>query len=170
MITRSAKVALITLLLTFAGQALAAVRTLQVNLEGIADGDTLYVRSTEERATYRVRMAMIDAPEKAQEYGTQAKQALQQLLRGAGIVTLHVHGTDRYGRLIAIVEDERKRNINLEMVNQGAAWVYSQYAKRGEFAPYYSAITMAERNARMQRLGLWAGTDPIEPWRFRRSR
>lgn len=151
-------------------QVSAAPKTIQVHLEGIADGDTIYVRSTKQNASYRVRLAMIDAPEKNQAYGQQAKLALQQLLRGAGLVTLHIHSTDRYGRLIAVVEDDRKRNINLLLVNQGAAWVYSQYAKQAEFASYYPVITTAEHNARMQRIGLWADADPIEPWRFRRAK
>ncbi|MDU4254419.1 thermonuclease family protein [Pseudomonas sp.] len=152
---------------SFAG--MAADQVLRVHLEGIGDGDTIYVRNTEQQATYRVRFAMIDAPEKTQDYGMQAKQALQQLLRGSGVLTLHVHGTDRYGRLIAIVEDERQRNINLLMVNQGAAWVYSQYAKRPEYSDYYGPLSAAEKNARMQRLGLWANPDAIAPWQFRRS-
>lgn len=150
--------------------SLAAPKPVRVHLEGIADGDTIYVRNPEERASYRVRMAMIDAPEKNQDYGPQAKQVLQQLLRGAGALTLQVYGSDRYGRLIAVVEDERKRNINLLMVNQGAAWVYSQYARRPEFARHYDAMTTAETNARRQRLGLWANPDAVEPWRYRRSR
>lgn len=149
--------------------ALAAPTTMQVHLEGIADGDTIYVRDTEQRASYRVRLAMIDAPETAQEYGLESKRALQQLLRGAGIVTLHVESTDRYGRLIALVEDDRKRNINLEMVNQGAAWVYTQYAKRGAFAHLYPSFDGAERAARMRQLGLWKNTSPVEPWRYRRQ-
>jgi micrococcal nuclease len=148
--------------------ASAAPTTVRVHLEGISDGDTIYVRDTETRTSYRVRLAMIDAPESKQEYGIESKAALQQLLRGAGMITLHVESTDRYGRLIAIVEDERKRNINLEMVNQGGAWVYTQYAKRGSFARLYSAFSNAERQARMRQIGLWRNPSPMEPWRFRR--
>lgn len=148
--------------------ASAGPTTARVHLEGIADGDTIYVRDTETRTSYRVRLAMIDAPESRQEYGIESKAALQQLLRGAGVITLHVESTDRYGRLIAIVEDERKRNINLEMVNQGAAWVYTQYAKRGSFANLYSTFSNAERQAQMRQIGLWRNPSPMEPWRFRR--
>lgn len=148
--------------------ASAAPTTVRVHLEGIADGDTIYVRDTETLTSYRVRFAMIDTPESKQEYGIESKAALQQLLRGAGVITLHVESTDRYGRLIAIVEDERKRNINLEMVNQGAAWVYTQYAKRGGFAHLYSTFSNAERQAKMRQIGLWRNPSPMEPWRFRR--
>lgn len=149
--------------------AAAAPLTMQVHLEGIADGDTIYVRDTNKQVSYRVRLAMIDAPESKQEYGLQSKGALQQLLRGVGVVTLHIESTDRYGRLIAIVEDERQRNINLQMVNQGAAWVYRQYAQRGAFASMYSTFAEAERAARSRQLGLWNNPNPVEPWRFRRQ-
>ncbi|MBF6615479.1 MAG: thermonuclease family protein [Candidimonas sp.] len=149
--------------------ATATPVTMNVHLEGIADGDTIYVRDTDKQVSYRVRLAMIDAPESKQEYGSQAKSALQQLLRGAGAVTLQVESTDRYGRLIAIVEDERKRNINLEMVNQGAAWVYTQYAQRGAFAGLYREFAAAERAARLRQMGLWNNPNPVEPWRFRRQ-
>lgn len=147
----------------------AAPSTMHVHLEGIADGDTIYVRDTEARASHRVRLAMIDAPESKQAYGSQSKGALQQLLRGAGILTLKVESTDRYGRLIALVEDERGRNINLEMVNQGAAWVYTPYARRGIFSALYPDFQEAERSARMRQLGLWNNPNAIEPWRFRRQ-
>lgn len=163
----SSTLAILILLVASLG-AHAAPKTVRVHFEGIADGDTIYVRDTATQTSYRVRLAMIDAPESKQEYGIEAKAALQQLLRGAGIVTLHVESTDRYGRLIALVEDERNRNINLAMVSQGAAWVYTQYAKRGAFSGQYTVFANSERQARMRQIGLWQNPAPIEPWRFRR--
>lgn len=139
------------------------------HLEGIADGDTLYVYAPEERASYRVRMAAIDAPEKSQAYGTEARQALQQLLRGTGRVSLRIHGKDRYGRLVSTVFDSRNRNINLMLVESGAAWVYHPYAKRPEHQDIYDQLVAAERNARAQQRGLWGHPAPIEPWKYRRG-
>lgn len=165
MITRIA--ALLFALL--ACNAASAAQTLRMHLEGIADGDTIYVRDTEQRASYRVRLAMIDAPESSQEYGSQAKNALSQALRGAGVLTLHVHGKDRYGRLIAIVETDTNRNVNLYMVSQGAAWVYRQYATQPSYGQYLPAMLNAERNAKMRQLGLWSSANPVEPWRYRRQ-
>ncbi|MCF6783701.1 thermonuclease family protein [Stutzerimonas stutzeri] len=169
MISKLLRIAVTPILLAVSLLTNASPLTMQAHLEGIADGDTIYVRDTANQVSYRVRLAMIDAPESKQEYGTQSKSALQQLLRGAGVVTLQVESTDRYGRLIAIVEDERKRNINLEMVNQGAAWVYTQYAQRGAFAGQYRAFAEAERSARLRQLGLWNNPNPVEPWRYRRQ-
>lgn len=146
-----------------------AADNLDVHFEGIADGDTIYVRQTDARATLRVRLAMIDAPEKRQLYGMESKASLAQLLRGAGDLHLDVYGEDNYGRLIAIVKDDRGRNINAEMVSQGAAWVYEQYAGQPEYKALYPQFVAAERKARDQGIGLWADPLPEAPWDFRRS-
>lgn len=149
--------------------ASASTKILNVELEGIADGDTIYVRDTNEQASYRVRFAMIDAPEKKQAYGMQSKQSLTQLLRGSGKIKLEVFSTDRYGRYVAMVFDERGRNINLLQVKSGAAWVYTQYAKGKAFAPYYNDFIQAQKEARSSKRGLWADENPLEPWKYRRG-
>lgn len=149
--------------------ALAQPVSLSVAFEGVGDGDTIYVRDTDRQISYRVRFAMIDAPEKTQEYGPESKASLVQLLRGAGQLHLDVYSKDRYGRLVAIVKDERGRNINLLQVTQGAAWVYYRYASAPEYADMINAFSNAERNAQMRRMGLWSSPTPLEPWKFRRQ-
>lgn len=142
---------------------------LHASFEGVGDGDTIYVRDTSAQASYRVRLAMIDAPEKDQEYGQESKASLTQLLRGAGMLELDVYAKDQYGRLVAIVKDERGRNLNLQQVTQGAAWVYTQYASAPAYAGMLSEFDNAERNAKIRRMGLWASPTPLEPWKFRRQ-
>ena len=153
----------------FATSALGQVEIKQYQIEGVIDGDTLHVRDPSVRASYRVRLAMIDAPEKAQTYGIESKSALQQLLRGQATVTLHVYDEDRYNRLIAVVVDERGRNINLELVNQGAAWVYDRYARARTYSDLYPAFVNAQNTARARQLGLWRSSPPTPPWEFRRK-
>lgn len=160
----------IGLLLILAATVNAAPKSETFYLEGIADGDTIYVRSMSSKTSYRVRLAMVDAPEKAQEYGQQSKQSLMQLLRGSGTVKLDTYGTDRYGRLISIVFDDRGRNVNLQQVMQGAAWVYTQFASTREYADLYPTFTNAERTARQRQLGLWQQRDPVQPWKYRRQK
>lgn len=162
--------ALLALLLVALSSLSGAAERLSVRFEGIADGDTIYVQSADGRVSYRVRLAAIDAPEKKQAYGAQAKGALTQLLRGADRLDLDVHDTDRYGRLIAVIHDGRGRNVNLALVAQGAAWVYHQYARQPSYRQLYPALVNAERTAKVQRLGLWRDDNPVEPWRFRRSK
>lgn len=138
-----------------------------VQLEGISDGDTIYVRAPSTRARFVVRLAAIDAPEKSQQYGSESKATLGQLLRGSQHLVLEDHGRDRYGRMVAIVQDDHERNINLEMVARGAAWVFPQYASRPEHSSVYPDLMEAEQNARSRRVGLWSNSTAIEPWRYR---
>ena len=61
-----------------------AVAALLCLVVGISDGDTLTARCPTEDAAHpyqqvKVRLAGIDAPERAQPYGSRAKQALSDL-------------------------------------------------------------------------------------------
>lgn len=138
-------------------------------LEGVADGDTIYVRQMDNRVSYRVRFAMVDAPEKNQSFGQEAKSALIQMLQGQKTVTITSFGHDRYGRIIGIVSDANGRNLNLEMVRSGYAWVYSRYAGKPAFASYLNAFENAQNSAQLNRTGLWRDSNPLEPWKFRRG-
>ena len=68
---------------------------------GVADGDTLTVLDAG-RQQIKVRLAEIDAPEKAQPYGQRSKQALSGLCYGREAI-IDNKGRDRYGRTIGRV-------------------------------------------------------------------
>lgn len=122
----------------------------------ILDGDTIDVLI--DRHPVRVRLAQIDAPEKRQAFGTRSRQALSALVFRQS-VTVADAGRDRYGRVLGTVYVSGV-NVNAEMVRQGMAWVYRQYATdRGLFA--------LEDEARAGRRGLWADPSPVPPWQFR---
>lgn len=141
--------------------ALANAETLLTGrVVGVSDGDTITVLSPALQQ-HRVRLAEIDAPEKAQPYGQRAKQSLSGLVYGQ-TVTVAVEDTDRYGRLVGQVELSGT-NINALQVERGMAWVYRQYAR-------HPALLEAEARARAARLGLWADPAPTPPWDFRRQR
>ena len=72
-------------------------------------------------------MGEIDTPESKQPYGSRARQALSDLAFGQQARVV-VQDTDRYGRTVgrAYVGGT---DVNAEMVKQGAAWVYRQFAK-----------------------------------------
>ena len=55
------------------------------------------------------------------------------------------------------------RNVELEMIINGWAWVTEQYAFERE-EEYFEAQADAQRNRR----GLWAMDDPEPPWEFKR--
>jgi len=124
----------------------------------VLDGDTIDVLV--DRQPVRVRFAQIDAPEKRQDFGTRSRQALSALVFRQS-VTVADAGRDRYGRVIGMVYVSNV-NVNAEMVRQGMAWVYRQYATdRKLFA--------LEDEARAGRRGLWADPSPVPPWEFRRK-
>jgi endonuclease YncB( thermonuclease family) len=124
----------------------------------ILDGDTIDVLI--DRQPVRVRLAQIDAPEKRQAFGTRSRQALSALVFRQS-VTVADAGRDRYGRVLGTVYVSGV-NVNAEMVRQGMAWVYRQYATdRSLFA--------LEGEARAGRRGLWADPSPVPPWQFRRQ-
>jgi len=125
----------------------------------VADGDTLTVLDAENRQ-YEIRLHGIDTPEFGQPYRSAAKRALADRVAGEG-VGIDVKDTDRYGRTVGVVYLGAK-NINVYMVRSGYAWWYKKYA------PFSDALREAERQARADGLGLWAYTDPIPPWEWRR--
>lgn len=93
---------------------------------GISDGDT-FTCLTADKQQIKVRMGEIDTPEKAQPYGTRAREALSDLIFGKD-VSLNVQNRDRYGRTVARVK-VGSVDVNAEMVRTGAAWVYRAYVK-----------------------------------------
>lgn len=128
---------------------------------GVTDGDTITVLLAGHDQV-KVRLANIDAPEKAQPFGQRSKQALSDLAFGKAI-ECNQSGLDRYGRTIAVCS-VGSMVINLAMVKSGMAWVYRKYAH--DVPEYYAA----EDEARRQRLGLWADSDPVPPWEWRKTR
>jgi endonuclease YncB( thermonuclease family) len=128
---------------------------------GIADGDTITIL-TDSHKQIRVRLAEIDAPEKSQPWGQNAKQALSGLIFGR-TVKLDTRGTDQYGRMLARIYSG-SQYINAEMVRRGDAWAYQEYLTD------YSLVTL-ENQARRQRTGLWSlpTKDVVPPWQWRRG-
>jgi endonuclease YncB( thermonuclease family) len=125
----------------------------------VADGDTLTVLDSQDRQ-HRIRLYGIDAPEKAQPFGSQAKKSLSGKVFGA-TVRVDVVDVDRYGRQVGRVYFGN-RLINLEQVREGYAWRYTQFDRHHEF-------DRAEAEARRSRRGLWSAPHPIPPWEFRRE-
>ncbi len=127
----------------------------------ITDGDTIKIL-TLAKQQIKVRLADIDTPEKRQPYGKKAKKILSDKIYGKQVEVEKVT-TDRYKRLVGRVYF-RGRNINSEMVADGAAWVYRKYSKDPE-------LLKLERQAKKKRLGLWAlpYDQRVPPWEWRRD-
>ena len=129
---------------------------------GVVDGDTIDVlrggRPSGEKPL-RVRLAGVDCPEKAQPYGTRARQATAELAFGADVRVLEKEH-DRYGRTVGEVVLGDGTTLNRELVRRGWAWWYRQYSKD-------RALGDLEIVARMERRGLWADLQPVPPWEWR---
>lgn len=121
----------------------------------VMDGDTFRSGST------RVRLWGIDAPEKGQAHADESRARLKELCEGKA-VRLEIKDTDQYGRKVAIVW-LGKKNINLQMVEEGLAWHYAY------FAPDAKNLAAAEKAARKARRGLWQDKNPVNPYEFRKQ-
>ena len=136
-----------------------------VKLLSVGDGDTIRVTSRQgEKVT--IRLACIDAPETAQgNSGRWSTQTLKGLIQGKDI-SLKPQVKDRYGRTVAEIY-VGSRNINLQMVQMGAAFAYRKYLRQCD----QNAYLKAETGAMNRTLGVW-GPYKVDqkPWDYRRSR
>jgi endonuclease YncB( thermonuclease family) len=123
----------------------------------VYDGDTITLHSGDKN--YRIRFYGIDAPEAKQQDGIASRDALRDKILGQD-VTVTVKNVDRYGRSVGQVSFQG-RNINLEMVREGQAWYYKNFAQ-GE-----RDLEDAQRVAQENRLGLWQSPSPMPPWKYR---
>ncbi|WP_241825902.1 thermonuclease family protein [Izhakiella australiensis] len=124
----------------------------------VLDGDTVEIYNGHQRQ--RVRLMGIDAPEKFQPFGQRSRRALGALISGK-TVTAVGKKQDYYGRLLAIIR-LNGRDINARQVATGMAWAY-RFHNKAQNAGY----ALLEQQARRKRIGLWAGKQVIEPWRWR---
>ena len=90
---------------------------------------------------------------------------MKGLIQGKSI-SLKPQVKDRYGRTVAEIYVD-KRNINLQMVQVGAAYVYRQYLKQCDRDGYLRAEAAASKKG----VGIWGPYKPEQvPWEYRHSR
>lgn len=154
-LVRAAALSGAVLALPGAGQA----AVIEAKVVGIADGDTLTVLVDGHQRVH-VRLADVDAPEKAQAFGQVSKRSLSDLCFGK-VAVVDVQQTDRYGRSIARVSCAGVDASEFQ-VRGGMAWAYRQYLHRPEFIKL-------EADARAKNAGLWADRTPVPPWEFRHA-
>lgn len=149
--------------------------TLRVPVLRVFDGDGFLTRIAVPgrglEIETAVRFGFIDAPELGQSGGYEARDFLTRLIGGRwvdlGILLKMDTGRiiDGHGRIVAVPylrqEGSVCRNIELEMVLNGWAWVLDRY---GPDARYSQALD----DARQHRRGIWAQTGNVHPWEFKK--
>ena len=131
----------------------------------IFDGDSFLVRpakARDESLDIDVRLQDIDAPEKSQPYGNNARAALVDMIADRDVF-VDVIDTDRYGRKIVRVFREPDRlDVIKALVRDGHVWVYRRTV-------HDTSLVGLEDTAREARRGLWAlpEEDLMPPWQYR---
>lgn len=160
----------------FAVALLAGVA--RADIEGmvvaVIDGDTIRLLDAENRQ-HKVRLAGIDAPEKAQPFGTASRMHLSRLVAGKQ-VRIESFGEDRYDRILGKVWVQpadcsscgKTLDANHAQILVGMAWWYFYYAgeqSEEDRGRYQSAVM----EARARKRGLWRDAEPVPPWAWRRG-
>jgi endonuclease YncB( thermonuclease family) len=143
---------------------LLPAETLTGHVVGVYDGDTLTVLDAK-RQRHKIRLAGIDAPEKAQAFGDRSKTRLSMLTFGRS-VTVEWSKKDRFDRPVGKVM-LGDVDINLEQIKAGMAWWAVDYAKEQSPADRED-YEHHELMAKLHRVGLWQDKNPIPPWEWRK--
>jgi endonuclease YncB( thermonuclease family) len=124
----------------------------------VQDGDSLIAKI--QGVKLEIRLAEIDAPERDQPFGDDAKRMLASLAAGKQLVIVPLD-TDRYGRTVAQVWNGTT-HLNAELVKRGGAWFDSRYARS-------ATLYEVEQEARSAKRGLWTLPlkNRVEPWVWR---
>ena len=153
------RILLFSLLLSLVSSILHA-GSFEGKVVGISDGDTIIV--LKDGRQVKVKLALINCPEKEQPYGQIAKQFTIDMVAGR-VVNVREIGIDRDGLIVGIVF-VGDMNLSYELVSAGLAWTYRKYSRRD------SALAKLEFEARSAKRGLWAEPDPVPPWEWRRKK
>jgi endonuclease YncB( thermonuclease family) len=133
----------------------------------ITDGDT--INAVYNGATFKLRLACIDAPETWHKpYGLNSKAALIALVPLNTPINALVRQTnDGYGRsVVELISITGGGNINISMVKQGQAFVEPRYVAQCGAAPYVTA----EAQAAASKTGVWVVPGGItRPWICRQT-
>ena len=132
---------------------------LQGKVVAVLDGNTLQI-VCQNYQTHVIQLIGIDSPELSQEYGEESKKYLEKIALGKK-VTVSIEGKDRRGNPLAVVMVNGKRDLRVELLEEGLAWT-SEKNPRPELE---ACRTRAENKG----IGLWKQNNPTPPWTHRRQ-
>ena len=128
---------------------------------GVKDGDTIEVLYKNQPIV--IRFEHIDCPEKKQPFGKKAKQFVSDNVFGKKVKIISNGKTDRWKRLIAIIELENGNNLNKMLVQNGLAMHFKKYSKDNSY-------DIIEKEAKNNKIGMWSQKNVVEPWNYRKKK
>ena len=123
----------------------------------VLDGDTVMVKRA--NGLVKIRLAEIDAPERAQAFGETSKRSLADMVLNKQVKIVS-QAIDQYGRMVAHL-NVNGLDVNAEQIRRGMAWEYSNYHSN-------HALIALQEEARQVPRGLWALNTPTPPWEWRK--
>ncbi|MDB9529934.1 thermonuclease family protein [Oscillatoria sp. CS-180] len=119
----------------------------------------------------KIRLCGIDAPEIEQPMGIEARDHWRNLIdQGDGTLIVLQVERDRYGRTVAeifvpLTSTEEEMSLTGQMVLDGFAYHYERYS---DTCPNGSVLARVGEQAKAAKLGVWADTNAVKPWDYRR--
>lgn len=133
------------------------------DLEGkviaVIDGNTLQIACQNDQS-HTIQLFGIDSPELSQDYGEESKKYLEKIALGKK-VTVRIEGKDRRGNPLAVVMVNGKRDLRVDLLEEGMAWT----SEKNPLPELEACRTRAETKG----LGLWKQNNPTPPWTHRRQ-
>jgi endonuclease YncB( thermonuclease family) len=141
--------------------------TVTVYPNKIVDGDS--INAVYNGATFKLRLACIDAPEIWHKpYGQNSKSVLASLVRlNTPVKALIRQTSDRYGRsVVELISTIGGGNININLVRRGQAFIEPRYVAQCGAAPYLAA----QSRAAASKIGVWSVPGGVtRPWDCRKT-
>jgi micrococcal nuclease len=145
--------------LLLASVSVFASEEISGKVKSVIDGNTLEIED-ENSQLQVVLLAGIDCPELNQEYGDHAKSYLEKLALGKK-VTFTITGKDRWGKQLGVVMLNGRKDLRLEILEEGLAWT----AEKNPLQELEAVKESAKENSK----GLWKQDNPTPPWTYRRQ-
>ena len=162
--SRAARIASVTValvLLALCAHGGARARVIEGSVVRVIDGDTLWLQvDASARKPLKLRLAGVDAPERCQAGGADARTALAARVLNRRVQAV-VRATDDYRRTVATLRLDGE-DIGAWLVLQGHAWSPGYRHAPGPYA-------MQEAAARAARRGVFADPGAQDPRLFRRQ-
>ncbi len=132
----------------------------------VHDGDTFTVETATQK--WVCRLANVDAPELAQPFGVMSRDSVRALLLGRA-VRVKLRGQDIYRCWLVevwVAGDPTHagwERVDSLLIVRGWAWHYTPYSRD-------KICAKAMVRAQSERRGLWALSQPMAPWLYRKAR